>query len=412
VKISNLRLERRPGFARAVASVAWEDGPRPPVELFFQSEGHGAEDLGAEPEAFLAAAVLPAMRDGERRVLVEGALCPVLAEGTAAAIALLGSWYGPGHRPVEIEATEGFRALAPRRPERAAMFFSGGIDSTQLLLGNRSQYPATHPASFVEGLSSFGHLCPATEASRRWNVLMRANLSESAARAGMTLVCLETNIWELAPDVAFLSDNSLSSALAAGAHAFRKRWSAISMASSRDGAHVTPRRGFHPMLDPLWTSSALDLRHSSSRLTRLERLRAILAGPRGVETLVVCLAFPTPPYLNCGECEKCVRTMAALLALGRLSEARHFPRHDVRPEMIAAIPIGFHDEGYWIELVPLLGAIGRADLVAAIESRLAEMKRLELWAADAGWKGRLRRLDRRLFGGRLLRMRRRSRRRI
>lgn len=407
VKISNLRLEVRAGTARALASITWEDCPRPPLELFFRTDGHGAEDLSAEPEAFLAACVLPAMREGERRVLVEGPVDPVLAEGTADAIALLKSWYGASCGPVKVEATQGFHAIPPRRPDRAAVFFSGGIDSTQLLLANRAQFPATHPASFVEALSSFGHLCPTTEATRQWNALMRRNLSETAARAGLALVGLETNVWELAPDVDFLAGKSLSSALAAGAHAFRKRWSSIAMASSRDVAHVASRRGFHPVLDQLFGGSALDLRHASSRLTRLERLHAILAGPHGVENLVVCLAFPTPPFLNCGECEKCVRTMAALLALGRLSEARHFPERDVRPETILAVAIGCHDEGYWTELAPLLAARGRADLVAAIEDRLAEMRRLAAWSEDAGWKGSLRRLDRRVFGGRILKTRRR-----
>lgn len=38
--------------------------------------------------------------------------------------------------------------------------------------------------------------------------------------------------------------------------------------------------------------------------------------PELLENLVVCLTFPTLPRLNRGECEKCVRTMVTLLAIG------------------------------------------------------------------------------------------------
>ena len=406
MKISNLRVERRPGATRAVASIAWEDCPRPPLELFFETDERGGEDLAAEPEAFVAACVLPAMREGERRVHVEGPVCPTLAEGVADAMALLRSWY-EGYRPVAVESSEGFRALVPRQPPRAALLFTGGIDSTHLLASNRSQLPTSHPASFADAVSVFGHLCPATDSSRRWNRTVRASLAERAAQAGMPLIPIETNLWELAPDVQFLSAASLSSTLAAAAHVLRKRWSSISVASSRDIAQVVSGQAFHPLLDPLFSSSALQMRHSSSRLTRLERLRALAEEPGRLEKLLVCLAFPSPPQLNCGECEKCVRTMTALVALGRLCDARLFPVQDVSPAMIAKVPIGPMYELYWTEVLPLLAQRGRFDLVEAIRSRLEEMAHLERWSQEEGWKGRLRRLDRRLFGGSLLKARQR-----
>jgi len=164
------------------------------------------------------------------------------------------------------------------------------------------------------------------------------------------------------------------------------------------------------VLDPLYSSSAVDIRHDPSRLTRFARLRA-LAGSESeadaVARLIVCLAYPGPPYLNCGECEKCVRTMTGLLALGRLSQSRSFRQRDVTPEMIRAIPVAPTEIGYWEELARPLAESGRADLVAAIEAKLAETRRLAKWHDEAGWKGQLRRLDRELLGGRLTEFRKR-----
>ena len=407
MRISDLRLERSHAGARASARVVWEDAPRAPLELFFETDERGREDLSPEPEAFLTACVLPAIRTGERRILLEDAVCPRLAEGLATAAALLEGWYGGVRGPIPIQAAGGFRAPAPRQPARSALFFTGGIDSSHLLSVNRRQYPrdSLHPHSFADGLLVHGNLKAESEDSP-WSVRSFAAVGEAAEAAGLTLLPVRTNLWELLPDLPFVSRESLSSGLAATAHLFRRRWTRVSIATGLDVASEVPR-GTHPMLDPLYGSSAVDIRHDPIRLTRLERLAELAAAPLGVARLVVCLAYPGPPRLNCGECEKCVRTMTQLVAIGRLEEARSFPHHDVSPERIRSVPIGSVEAQYYVEALPGLAQRGRGDLVAAIEAKLQEIARLERWSADEDWKGRLRRLDRRFLGGRLVALRRR-----
>ncbi len=410
MKISNLRLVTGPSAVRAAARVTWEDCPRPPLDLFFEAGSTGMDDLAPEPEAFLTACILPAMKNGERRVLVEGPLCPRLAEGATAAVALLRSWYGPPRGPVAIEATGGFRAILPRRPERAALFLTGGVDSLHLLQTNRVRFPEDHPEFFADGLSVSGHLAPpeapGAEERGNWSGRVLRALSAIAEDARIALVPLKTNLSRLEPDVQFLADESLSSGLAAAAHLFRGRWSSVSLASGRDAARLE-FRGTHPLLDPLFSSSALEIRHAGIRFSRLERVQAIASWPCALENLVVCLEFPPPPLLNCGRCEKCVRTMTALLAVGKLPGARQFPATEVRPEMIRALSIGPLAADYWVDLVPLLLRQDRTDLVGIIEEKLSEARRLQRWFENTGWKGGLRRLDRRFFGGRLLKFRRR-----
>jgi hypothetical protein len=100
--------------------------------------------------------------------------------------------------------------------------------------------------------------------------------------------------------------------------------------------------------------------------------------------------------------------MTALAGLGKLAEAREFPRDDVDPEEIAAIAVSPSYAAYWRDVLPLLAS--RPDLAAAVEARLGEARRAAGWFADAGWKGALRRLDRRVFAGKLLAARRALRR--
>jgi hypothetical protein len=405
VKISHLRLVRSPSTARAEALVTWEESPRPSFELYFETDWRGVEDLSPEPEAFLTACLVHAAENGERRVLVEGAVCPQLVEGGAAAVGLLGKWFGSPRGPIAIEATNGLRALRPRNPARSASFLTGGIDSLHLLGTNRSRYPPDHPDFFADCLSVYGHLCAESDRSP-WYERALVVLSGTAEEADLQLVPVWTNLWRLDPDLSLVADKSLGSALAATAHLFRGRWSRVTIASGRDVVRERPR-GTHPLLDPLYSSSAVEIRHRASPFTRFERLRAIAGFRPGLESLVVCLAYPEPPYLNCGRCEKCVRTMTCLLALGLLERARHFPPRQITPEVIEQVSVGPNEADYWTDALPALAEKGRNDLVAAVQKKIAEARRVQDWHRDAGLKGRLRRFDRRHLGGRLLSLRRR-----
>ena len=409
MRIENLTLERTASGARASARILWEDAVRPPLVLRFEADGEEAADLEPSPEAFLSACALPAMRSGERRVAIEGTACPRLGDGIRRSIALLRDWFGAPRRAVVIEPANGFREPRRRGPERTAMFYTGGVDSRHMLLTHRREFPRGRPGAIEDALSTFGHLCPTIDDTVDWNARVVPILSAAAREQGLTFAAVRSNVWELAPDVAFVADESLSSALAASAHLFPRRFTRILKASSRE----TPRQvrsRLQAQMDPLCSSSAVDVVHSLNTATRFGRLEAVAAGEPGVADLVVCLAFPGAPRLNCGECEKCVRTMTALLALGRLDEACRFPAGALTAEAIRRVDIGPHDVGYWSELLPALER-RRSDFAALVRAKLEEKLPEAAWHAHAGWKGLLRRWDRRLIGGRLLRLSRRLRRR-
>lgn len=410
MKITNLVLESGPSIVRASARVLWEDSAREPLVLHFEADAgnESAADMEASPDAFLAACALPAMRSGERRIAIEGPVSPRLADGIARTVALLREWYGPPRQSPAIEPSRGFRESRRRTPERTAMFFTGGADSRHMLLTHRRETRLGRAGAIEDALSTFGHLCPTIEATRSWNSRVVPVLAAAAQERGLTFAAVRTNVWELAPDVAFVADESLGSALAASAHLFPRRFTRIFKASSREVPRV-PRSRLQAQTDPLFGSAAVEVVHVPSPATRFERLAAIAAEPPGVRDLVVCLAFPSAPRLNCGECEKCVRTMLALLALGRLEEARRFPNGALSAEAIWRVEIGPHDVSYWSEILPTLEARGRGELTALVRAKLVDARREAAWHAHAGWKGRLRRLDRRLLDGRMLQLSRRLR---
>jgi len=406
MRIVDLRREPTRAGARVAARVLWEESGRPPLDVWWEVEGAAAADLAASPDAVLAAAFLPAASSGERRVALEGPVCPRLAEGLLTIARVFDGWRGTSSEPPRIEAREGFCAAFPRRPPRAAVFLTGGVDSTHLLRRNRADFPRDHPESFTDALAVFGlyapdQLDPAEPFAGYART--RAVLEETAAESGLALVSVATNVTALAPEIEFIAKRSLSSVLASAAHLFPSRWSSATLASGRDVTILVPL-GTHPLIDAALGSAAVAVRHEGIGISRPDRIAELCAAGGAVSRLLVCMSGPPPPLLNCGRCEKCLRTMTALAAFGRLEEAREFPAFDLA-RTVEAFDFGPHYAPYWRDLLPLLRG-RRDDLAGAVERRLAVAARQARWFEDAGWKGLLRRADRRLLGGRLLAIRR------
>ncbi|MGH9443333.1 MAG: hypothetical protein ACRD16_13790 [Thermoanaerobaculia bacterium] len=403
MKIRDVRKEKRGTRVRVSARVEWEDSPQPSLDLFYEADEPFGGEMSADPNAFLTACILPAMRHGERRVALEGPVCPRLAEGLFTAIELLRSWFGPPRREVRIEPAKGYRAPFPRRPGRSALFFTGGLDSLHLLRRNRIEYPRSHSESFQDALAVSGFLPDRLGAPGRNR--SRIALSEIAAEAGVRLVAVETNLNRFETDLNFFAEEYIGAALCSAAHLFAGSLTSVSLASGRNVRLLVPR-GTHPLLDPCFTSGALEVRHSGIHYSRIERLREICRWDLAVKNLVVCLQDAPASFLNCGRCEKCLRTMTALTALGRLADTREFPVLEVSAAAIESVSITPHVADYWRDLLEPLRKRGRDDLASAVLRKLEGADRAKKWFEEAGWKGALRKLDRRVLGGGALRLRR------
>jgi len=68
-------------------------------------------------------------------------------------------------------------------------------------------------------------------------------------------------------------------------------------------------------LDPLWSSEGLEYIHDGVETTRVEKAALVASNDSALNTLRVCMAVPEGE-INCGKCEKCVRTMICLRAVG------------------------------------------------------------------------------------------------
>ena len=413
MRISAIRRESAGGRARIVADVVWEDADRTGRTIFFETEDRFGDALAPSPDAFVTGCIVPAYRHGEKRLRVEGTVCPELREGIRGALAVLASWHREEPPRIAIEPTEGFRPPPRRHPPRVAALFSGGVDSLFTLRMNLLEIPREHPAAIRDGILILGHDFGVADSSplefERFDRRV-ASLTELARECGIDLVPMRFNLRDLDDDLDFYIHDFFGAALAAAGHVLTARISALSIPSSYDFGHLLPCAS-HPLLDPGYASAGLAIRHDGAGRTRLEKLAVVAEWPEGLRRLQTCNWRPPPrERANCGACEKCLRTAVGLLVLGRLAEAETFSEGDVSPEALRSLEWTTGFEEYWSELIPPLRRAGRGDLAAVVEEKLEKARRFRDWREENDAKGLLKRFDRRYLGGTIASFARRIRR--
>lgn len=397
MKIQNFRSENRADRARVSATVIWEDRDRPAQDLYFETITDFAEDLSCNPHAFLVGSVMTALRFGEKRLAIEAEVCPQLLEGLFTAMSWMRHAEGKGLPIVAIEAKSQRGTPVKRSPERAGVCYSGGIDSLGTLRNNRLKYPAHHPLSFKDGLLIHG-LANTTLDSYEKAV---NTLSPVAEDAQLTLMPVYTNLYHFVKDLedqeyTFLRFYLTSAALSAVGHAFHKRLTSLSMSASDDIRHVDMTLwGSHPILDPCYSSYDLQIHHADVALTRLDKTRLVAGWDVALRNLRVCNELNLPSgYLNCGRCRKCMVTMTTLLALGALDKTNVFPVQDLSARQVQerANPQFQVELDDYLNLVPLLEAQGRHDLVRSIQR----------FASTFQWRSAIKEFDQQHLNGTIL----------
>lgn len=197
MRIENLKLENHGKNIRSLATITWEDCSRPVQELYFETTEEFSHSLSCDPHAFLVACIMPAFHFGEKRISIEGAVCPELQNGLNTVENWMRLWwFEPTKNLVKIEPKSSFKFQRPRIPDRAGVFFSGGIDALATVSANRLSYPSDHPGSIKDGLLVCG-----LEIEERsvFKYVMDA-MSVLAQDVGIKIIPIDTNIRSIGPE--------------------------------------------------------------------------------------------------------------------------------------------------------------------------------------------------------------------
>src|SRR3989338_2744036 len=186
---------------------------------------------------------------------------------------------------------------------------------------NRLNFPPDHPSLIRDGFLVHGFDMYSDEKyDKKMETFDRAvgALKKISEDAKVHLIPVYTNIRHLHSDVLFWMNWFFGAALSSVAHVFAPRLSNIVISSDGTVAEVKPW-GSHPVVDPNYGSCDVQIAHGQLR-SRLEKIKTIAEWAPALHNMRVCTKN-VPGMLNCGQCEKCIRTMTMLLAIGKLKES-------------------------------------------------------------------------------------------
>jgi hypothetical protein len=341
--------EWTPEASRSTACLTIDDET---FRVTFSSQG---AELEQTADSLLAMVLLPAMRSG-RNAQVVGDISPRLAAASSQIQALLHSWDPHKYRVVELNLTP--RLTAESSTGRTACLFSSGLDSLAEVLSRGSEID---DLLYVHGFD-----VPFGDTPRREDA--QSIVRAAAAGLGFPLLEIETDM-RVFSDRFFTWEEFHGAGLAAIAHLLQKTHRRLRIATS----HVGEQRsawGSHPLLDPLWSTERMEIVHSQPGVSRVEKAALIASSEVAMANLRVCY-LPPPGMVNCGRCEKCLRTAVSLAAVGALGRCKTLPGR-VDPVEIANLQLRGFMRTYWVDNLVGLSQTGAAPtLAAAVEVALA-----------------------------------------
>ena len=190
--------------------------------------------------------------------------------------------------------------------EGVGTFFTGGVDSFYTLLKHNDEI--TH-LIYVHGYE---------------NHKVTSELKKIGKSFGKEIIELKTNLRDFS-DPVVTWHNYFGAALAVVSHLLKTTLKKIFIPSSHTYLDLVPN-GSHPLLDPLWSSSKLSIVHDGCEATRVDKVALIANHEIALSHLRVCWK-DTEGVHNCGKCEKCIRTMINLKAIGALDKCPTFPNN-------------------------------------------------------------------------------------
>lgn len=314
--VDRIGVDERDGESVLRARVSPAGRGLPRFELEYAFPGVAASSLSGTGDSFVPALLLPAMALGED-LEVEATLSARLLAGAATAIDIYKAW-----RPRVSRVQVAGRSESPQTGAGVGvgLNFTCGVDSFYSLLksdraNDRRAPPVTHLV--------FTHNFELEPQDARSQAATGAMIERVARESGKRAVIVKSNLRQRVEPVAPL-DMHQGAALASVALSLPGIWNRCLIASSWFYGNLKPW-GTHPLLDPLWSTEAVELVHHGAEARRSDKVREISGSALALDHLRACWR-PLRGTVNCGHCDKCITTMVLLESEGALRRSRAFPQ--------------------------------------------------------------------------------------
>ncbi len=357
------------GYVRLEGEVVYADRPSRPEVYWFEVEEQFAPYLSQSGNPWLAC-LLPLAMTLHEPLQLPMPVDRQMYENAGRLMQIWASWY-PERQVIPIEAELAVDDTL-ERAAKTAVFFSGGVDSFFTALHYDLQAADRALSPIDDLITAWGFDIPTDNAHAFDRV--RRNVSRVARQLDKESIVVKTNGRETR-----LSQMSwvsyFGSLLISVGLSLERRYTRILISSAEGRKYQKPISGSHPLTDPLHSTTRTAVVLYGEDYDRFERTAFIAHSALAMDTLRVCWKSTTG--VNCGNCDKCLRTMATLDILGYLPMCSTLPAEfDARK---LEKTYSTKQRAYYISLGEHAHAGDRIDIVNAIDKSLERSVRIDAW---------------------------------
>lgn len=288
------------------------------VELWYEVDEAHADALTDRGDPFVLATLTLAMTEGLDLAVTGAPVDAALLRNLVEFQRIWQVWFG--FSPVAIHAQPSPR---PDAPDAAVVAFSGGADSA-FSAWSHTRGGGGHPVA--GGMMIRGIDIPLTDPDGFTGASARARRMTDSL--DLDLVVVATNAWTLPVPIGEYTGMGVAAAL----HVLDGRYGTGLIPSTATYRDLVVPLNSSPVSDWMLGGDAFAIAHDGAAANRFEKLDALTAWPEAMASLRVCLVDPRHDR-NCGECHKCMMTLAAFRVLG--VEAACFDRVPTATELTA-----------------------------------------------------------------------------
>jgi hypothetical protein len=276
----------------------------------------------------LVGVLLLAMQEG-REVVVEGRVSPTLLNGLETLQEIWHRWRPKRYRIVRIRAEEESELVPASEQVGAVFLFSGGVDGSFSLFRHLSGQAGRNTRRPRAAVLLHGMDIP----------LQRPDFFAGAARraermlkgTSVDLIRMRTN----SRSIEQRWDDSFGLEMSSCLLALQGTYSAAIRGSGEPYDTLHMPWGSTPLTDRLASTAAMEIVHDGCAFNRTEKIEWLAENTQITDQLRVCWAGPQRDR-NCGECEKCVRTMLNFWAIGLTPPSNAFSTQ-LTPDRVRSI---------------------------------------------------------------------------
>lgn len=313
-----------------------------PHELFFRCDPANQHLIHATYDCCLLA-ILPLAMAVCAEIEIEGTIDSQLYENVLEGMGLIHSWFPNRYQTVAIRH-QGLRYNYPATKGKTASFFSGGVDSLfNIAAREKEQLDEVDLCILVRGMDI------SLDNDELWEETSKRITANLHSYSNVDIVSVETNARLFQSKRVVWTECGFGPLLGAVSNFLSCGVTRFVIGSYGKYEDVVPH-GSNPLLDRLWSSTALQVVHYSARFSRLEKIKLLRDyAPSLLAQIRVCWKNPDNVY-NCGLCEKCLRTKSELAVAGASDICKSFGEYDLASDLVllsGQIPMDNSTKVFW-----------------------------------------------------------------